>query len=138
MTIQEAYDEWVKTANIEYRCSHGELSGMCGYYGFARCSLDTHPSVHYGGNICPNNCPDFKESYENSYSAFMLLYHAFPDYYNKQYDIDKNSSGYLPGYEEQKEMVLQRNAEYGEELKQRFDSAGLWDIKPEIEEDFTD
>lgn len=137
MTVDEAYELWKTNASKCYLCAYGEMSSMCGFYCFAKCKHADHDNVRYGVDICPWDCTDFVYSESAAHTSFGIMYYASPDYYNKTYNIDKDSPGYCKSYEErQRETALTEDAN-AIEFNKKFAGTGFCDIDPEPPEDFS-
>lgn len=111
MTVDEAFEEWKKTAYAGILCSYGGLSGGPGYLGFGECKHPDHKNVRYGCSLCPNNCPDFKGDDAIQFQTFLSLYRNNPSYFNEAYNIDKNSANYICVDDPSPNDILRRDAE---------------------------
>jgi len=135
MKVEEAFDAWMKTADTSYRCKYAYIQAMCGFYGFGWCEHPDHEEVHYGCEHCPQPCPHFEEDIGTSRIAFSILYHAYPSYYNKKYNIDRSDPDYVPGYNEAKEIEFERGAKAFEEFKRIFKGTLIASEYPELFKD---
>lgn len=133
MTVNEAFEEWKKTAYVGILCSYGGLSGGPGYLGFGECKHPDHKGVRYGCSSCPNNCQDFNGNAAVQFQTFLSLYRNNPSYFNEMYNIDKNSDNYI--YVESPDDILRRDAERIAAFNTEFGSQFL-DVTPEPPEDF--
>ena len=133
MTVDEAFEEWKKTAYVGILCSYGGLCGGPGYLGFGECKHLNHKDVRYGCNSCPNNCPDFKADAATQFQTFLSLYRNNPSYFNEQYNIDRNSNNYIRV--DSPDDILRRDAEHIAAFNTEFGSRFL-NVVPEPPEDF--
>ena len=132
MTVDEAFEEWEKTAYVGILCSCGGLEGGPGYLGFGECKHPNHKDVRYGCNSCPKNCLDFRADVATQFQTFLSLYRNNPSCFNEMYNIDRNSANYI--YVESPDDILRRDAERIAAFTE-FSSQFL-DIIPESPEDF--
>lgn len=135
MTVNEAFEEWKKSAYIGILCSYGELDGGPGYFGFGACTHLDHKDVRYGCSFCPNNCPDFEADDATQFQIFLSLYRYNPSYFNEEYNIDRNSAYYICVDNLSPDDILRRDADHIAEFNTRFGSKFL-DVIPEPPEDF--
>ena len=135
MTIYEAFEEWKKSADAGILCSYGGLVGGPGYLGFGECKHPNHKVVRYGCNLCPNNCPDFKEDDATQFQTFLSLYRYNPSLFNEYYNIDRNSDNYICVDNPSPDDILRRDAECIASFNMEFGSQFL-DVIPESPEDF--
>lgn len=135
MTVDEAFEEWKKSADVGILCSYGGLVGGPGYLGFGECKHLEHKDVRYGCSFCPNNCPDFKTDDATQFQTFLSLYRYNPSLFNEYYNIDKNSANYICVDNPSSDDILRRDAECIAAFNAEFGSQFL-DIIPEPPEDF--
>lgn len=135
MTVNEAFEEWKKTAYVGVLCFYGGLSGGPGYLGFGNCNHPNHKDVRYGCESCPNNCSDFKEYSATQYQTFLSLYRNNPSFFNEYYNIDRNSANYIGIDSPTPDDMLQRDAERIATFNKEFGSQFL-DVIPEPPENF--
>lgn len=135
MTVNDAFEEWKKTAGVGILCSYGGLSGGPSYLGFGACKHPDHKDVRYGCSLCPKNCPDFNGDDATQFQIFLSIYRNSPSYFNEAYSIDKNSAYYISVDIPSPDNILRRDAECIADFNTKFGSQFL-DIVPESPEDF--
>ena len=121
MTVDEAFEEWKKTAYVGILCSCGGLEGGPGYLGFGECKHPNHKDVRYGCNSCPKNCLDFRADVATQFQTFLSLYRN-----NPRFISDCENDGYKIT-ELQDEVTIENCGEpVATPYSSQFDYTGMW------------